>query len=109
MPGAKALVYTVVVKDDNGDDHVFGPDSQEIPAWARKSITNPKAWEGGSSDVDEPADPLAGWDESMKNAELQAVIDARNANRAEESQIVPEGAKKADLIAALQQDDAASA
>lgn len=36
----------VHVKDDKGLTHVFGP-ADELPEWAQRAITNPKAWEGG--------------------------------------------------------------
>jgi len=42
-------------------------------------------------------------------AELEGEIDARNADRPKEDQIKPEGNKKADLVAALEADDAHSA
>lgn len=44
MTAARKLVTTVVVHDEAGDAHVFGPDSSEIPGWARDQIENPKAW-----------------------------------------------------------------
>jgi hypothetical protein len=40
-------------------------------------------------------------------ADLKAEIEARNAQRSDDSQIVPASAKKADLVAALAADDAA--
>ena len=44
MSDDRKLVATVVVRDDAGDVHVFGPDSKEIPGWAQDQIDNPKAW-----------------------------------------------------------------
>lgn len=41
----------VTVHDSNFASHTFGPDD-EVPRWARKKITNPKAW---ASDEDEAA------------------------------------------------------
>lgn len=37
------LAGTVHVFDADGTAYVFGPDS-EVPGWAAKLITNPKAW-----------------------------------------------------------------
>lgn len=33
----------VCVHDDRGQAHQFGP-GDDVPAWARKKITNPRAW-----------------------------------------------------------------
>lgn len=64
----------------------------------------------GSATVTVPGFPDSGpevsaWNETMKKAQLQEVIDQRNENREEDQQIVPEGDKKADLVAALEADD----
>lgn len=45
------------------------------------------------------------WNKSMSNAELEAVIEARNADYGDDEQIEPDSDKKKDLIAALEQDD----
>lgn len=37
------LVSHVHVRDDQGQPHVFGPDSA-VPKWASERIPNPKAW-----------------------------------------------------------------
>lgn len=48
-----ALAKYVAVRDDDGIVHSFGPpDGDNIPAWAKKQITNPKVWEGGEDDGD---------------------------------------------------------
>jgi hypothetical protein len=40
-----ATLKTVVhVTDEAGERHVFGP-ADEVPEWAQKRITNPKAWD----------------------------------------------------------------
>ncbi|MFE7624246.1 hypothetical protein [Streptomyces sp. NPDC057509] len=39
---AKLRTY-VHVKDEQGQDHAFGPDDV-VPEWAQVLITNPKAW-----------------------------------------------------------------
>lgn len=51
------------------------------------------------AEPDEKPEPTA--------AELKAEIEARNAQRTEDSQIVPASGKKADLVAAIAADDAA--
>lgn len=40
--------------DDKGNvqSQVFGPDD-DVPAWARKAITNPDVWEGEADESDE--------------------------------------------------------
>jgi hypothetical protein len=45
MAGLKGYVH---VRDERGENHVFGP-ADDVPDWAAKLITNAKAWE------DEPA------------------------------------------------------
>lgn len=42
-------------KDGNLLSQVFGPDD-DVPAWARKAITNPKVWDGDADDSDEDSD-----------------------------------------------------
>ncbi|GGX26976.1 hypothetical protein GCM10010353_47750 [Streptomyces chryseus] len=37
------LATVVHVTDDKGTNHVFSP-ADEVPAWAARRITNPKAW-----------------------------------------------------------------
>lgn len=54
--------------------------------------------------VDGTADEQVGY-ESQTVDELKAEIDRRNARRETEDQIVPDGTKKADLVAALEADD----
>jgi hypothetical protein len=48
------LVAHVHVQDEKGETHVFGPGS-DVPAWAKKQITNPAAW--GPEVDDETSDP----------------------------------------------------
>lgn len=49
-------------------------------------------------------EPYAGW----SLADLKAELAARNADRPDDDQLVPLGAKKADVLAALVADDAAA-
>lgn len=41
--------------DDKGNvqSQVFGPDD-DVPAWARRAITNPDVWEGEADEAEEP-------------------------------------------------------
>lgn len=51
------LTSYVHVQDDQGANHVFGPDDS-VPGWAKKKITNPKAWDKAPAKSEEP-DPNA--------------------------------------------------
>ena len=62
--------------------------------------------EASASDAPAVSDPEGGKPEPTV-ADLKAEIEARNAQRTEDNQIVPASGKKADLIAALAADDAA--
>lgn len=116
----KRLVYSVHVVDDQGETHVFGPDS-DVPGWAVKAITNPSAW-GEDSDDERlapppvtPADPGPVDDRATGKAyrdqtkdELQTEIDKRNEARDDDQKIVVGGkGNKPDLVKALESDDAA--
>jgi len=77
-------------------------------------ITNPNAWVGGGG-ADDAASSGDGGQESEETpyskrtkAELQEEIDRRNEGRDDEDLIEPEGTKNADLVAALEADDAAT-
>lgn len=48
----------VHVRDATGVPHVYGPDD-EIPDWAARRITNPRAWDEPPRLDDEPADEPA--------------------------------------------------
>lgn len=63
------LASHVVLRDERQELHVFGPDD-DVPAWARKRITNPKAWESGADTADEgtPSPPPKGGPGSGKDA-----------------------------------------
>ena len=45
------LVTHVSLRDDVGNVVSFGP-GDDVPAWAKAKITNPRVWEGGD-DVDD--------------------------------------------------------
>jgi hypothetical protein len=101
MAGQK-LAYTVVVADDKGNQHTFGTATENLPAWARKAITNPAAWADGSApdeaDTDNAADTdgpppksgagsgAAAWRAYAKHAEVE----------------VDDKASREDVIAALE-------
>lgn len=48
----KKLVSYVTVHDAEGVAHTFAP-GDELPKWARDSITNPNVWAGGEDDPQE--------------------------------------------------------
>lgn len=114
MSGRKRLTSFVHVAG-----RVYGPDD-DVPADVAKLITNPKAWgeaaadtieaepePDGRSDGEETTGQVVGYSESTVK-ELRAEIDARNTDRDEDDQIVPDGKNKPDLVAALQADDEAA-
>ncbi len=60
-----ALKAHVALFDKKGVLHTFEP-GDEVPAWAAKKITNPKAWGGDPPAVEQP-------DEGDKAAEIAAL------------------------------------
>ena len=54
-----ALVVHVSVRDDDGITHSFGP-GDDIPAWARRKITNPKVWDEVLDESDDEGEGLGG-------------------------------------------------
>lgn len=111
MTARKELAYTVVVTDQDDVTHVFERGRSDVPAWAVKKITNPRAWVGGSSDAeaDDIEDTPPSYS-SMKKADLEAEVARRNEDREADDVIDVEGTGKvADLVAALEADDAAQA
>lgn len=120
MGAARKLARYVTVRDDNGEPKAFGPDDT-VPAWAAKQITNPAAWadsdgdpdasgdDGGSGDGGDGSDKAPSYS-SMKKADLEAEVAKRNEVRADDDVIEVEGkGTVADLVAALEADDAANA
>ncbi|MFI6465672.1 hypothetical protein [Streptomyces sp. NPDC050538] len=63
MSGKQQLVAFVHVRDVGGRTVAYGP-GEDVPAWARKQITNPKAWgalePADHSQVEAPPPPGAG-------------------------------------------------
>ena len=87
---------------------VYGPEDR-VPADVANAITNPKAWAAGSTpEADDAASGEPGGYEALTKAELVEAIDARNEGREDEAKVSASGSNKADLIAALVADDAAS-
>ena len=87
----------VVAHPDGGSVLLLAGDA--VPEWAEAGLKGHPL-----VDADDSGD---GW-EGKSLADLNAEIDARNAQRTEELQIAPAGKKKADLVAALVADDAAA-
>lgn len=54
----RKLVAYVHVHDEKGVSHAFGP-GDDLPAWARKQITNKAAWDADEAPTEgnEEADP----------------------------------------------------
>jgi hypothetical protein len=120
MGAAKKLAYRVAVPDENGEAQWYGPDDT-VPAAVAKQITNPSAWAdsdgdpdasddaGGSRDGGDGSDKAPSYS-SMKKADLEAEVASRNEGRAADDIIEVEGkGTVADLVAALEADDAANA
>lgn len=120
----------VYVADEDGIVHHFDP-GDEVPKWAAKQITNPKAWGdsadsdaastvGGAGDGDTSPAPANGDGDSAdattkpyskwKKDDLQAEVARRNEGRDDDDLIVVEGKGNVpDLAAALEGDDVAQA
>ncbi len=99
----------VHVVNPKGEPVVLKP-GVDVPAWAEKAITNPKVWvDGPKADKAPQGDGGAGDSvyADLKAADLKAEIERRNADRDDDAKITPAGKKNADLIAALEADDAA--
>ncbi len=85
---------------------VYGPDSK-VPADVAAQITNPKAWEGGKvPSTSKSADSDDAGYSKLKVEDLKAEIEQRNEGREDDAKVSTEGVK-ADLVAALEADDAA--
>ena len=90
---------------------VYGS-GDRVPAKHAALITNPKAWAGGKlpsikATGDEGEDDSKGYAD-LKVDELKAEIESRNVDREDDAKISTDGVK-ADLVAALEADDEASA
>lgn len=98
----KALVAFVHIGGE-----VYGPGS-EVPVDVAKRITNPAAWGGSSDSADddsEGGEPDAVKYSDTKVPDLKAKIESRNEGR-EEGDLISLDGVKADLVAALEADDA---
>ncbi len=87
------ITATTIVR--KGFESVVLYAGDEVPEWAADQIGD------HLREVDSD-----GWADRT-TADLKAEIEARNAQRTEDIQIVPASGKKADLVAALEADDAA--
>lgn len=108
---SKKLATAVHLTDDSGVVHSFLP-GQTVPKWARKRITNPKAWaaddeatddtsidEAGSEDDDQSTDDQSDASEiPSKAASTAAWAEYADKNGFE----VEEGTSRKDIIAALE-------
>ena len=101
MSTLKSTVYV------NGT--MYGPGA-DIPDEDAVLITNPKAWDGdvptATATTTPSQDGDAGYAQLTKS-QLQDLIKDRNDGRDDDAKINPDGANKADLIAALKADDQA--
>lgn len=101
-----ALVSTVWVRKDWASEPVaFGPDSEEIPDWALEQM-------GDHCFVDGERPDAAGSEGygGLKKAQLEKLVEDRNADREDDDKVVVEGkGTVADLRAALEADDVAQA
>lgn len=57
----KKLASYVTVHDSEGAAHTFAP-GDDLPKWARDSITNPNVWAGGDDDSQDDPPTAAGTD-----------------------------------------------
>jgi hypothetical protein len=80
--------------DDKGNvqSQVFGPDD-DVPAWARKAITNPDVWGNGNEEADEPS--------TLERPAGNASRDAWAAYAAQEGVEVEDDMKRDDIVAAV--------
>lgn len=87
------------------------PAGVPLPKDVAKLVTNPKVFGGDpGGQVEDKGGGDGGGDSvyaDLKAADLKAEIERRNADRDDDAKITPAGKKNADLIAALEADDAA--
>lgn len=93
MAATKKLRTVVHLTDDAGRLHTFGPESDEIPAWARKRIDNPDAWDDGPEQGDQLS-TLPG-----DRASREEWADYARHRGASDDETRPGGLSKADLKA----------
>lgn len=97
---SKLTAGTVVTHPDSGLP-TFLAEGVEVPEWADGLIGDHLLVE------DAPASDVGGYANALKADLLQLIAD-RNADRDDEHKITPASDKNADLIAALESDDAAA-
>ena len=101
------LVTHVSLRDETGNVVSFGP-GDDVPAWAKKLITNPRVWEGGEDDTaDQPpaGGGTGGGDEPPPMSGAGAGRDDWAAYAEKQGVKVEEEWKRADIISALKNAD----
>jgi hypothetical protein len=98
---SKQLTVHVHVLDDNGQAHIFGPGDQ-VPGWAVKKITNPHVWEDGPATGSAEQDPGSRAEGPPPMSGTGSGKEAWAAYAARNDVEVPEGAKRDDILEALQ-------
>ena len=108
MSRPKVLAYTLVVRHPDTDAPTALLVGKRLPAWA-KGLVDPGNLVDDVDEADEDESPAGatGYG-AMKVAELKAEIGSRNEGR-DEADLIPLDGKQADLVAALEADDALSA
>ena len=90
----------VHVQDKQHQAHVFGPDD-ELPGWAAKRITNPKAWEDDGQGDEQDAEPAEPTDGEPPRSGRGSGRDVWAAYASEQGVAVSDDATRDDIIAAL--------
>jgi hypothetical protein len=83
------------------------PAGVPLPKDVAKLVTNPKVFGGDPSGQVEDKGTEVSVYADLKGPDLKAEIERRNADRADDAKITVVGKKNADMIAALEADDAA--
>jgi hypothetical protein len=110
------LKHTLVVRNPETLEATALLEGSEVPEWAT-DLVHPDNLDNGksASTKTEPANDAAPAYGKQKLADLQALVDDRNADRDDDDVITVEGTGKdgkvvkTDLVAALEADDAANA
>ena len=104
--GALVSAVWVLPESGSGEKVAFGPADTEIPAWALEQMGDHCFVDGQRPDASgDTQGSYKGW----KKAELEAEVDKRNEDREGDDLIEVDGkGTVADLVAALEADDAAS-
>ncbi|OUD02565.1 hypothetical protein [Streptomyces swartbergensis] len=106
MSSEKQLVAYVHVRDVGGRTVAYGP-GEDVPAWARKQITNPKAWGEGEAAATSSAEapPPAGTGDDLEappRAGKGSGVDAWRAFAERKGVDVDQDATREQIIAACE-------